>query len=479
MTKISVFSCPSCGASLSVDNEHDTLAKCQFCGNTVIVPEEMRPQRPRPGVGPTVPAQVLVAPGVAGGTGMDPIMAQAANLKELGRLVRAGDRSEAVQLYHQTFGGSLTDAQAAVDALAAGRPVQVSSTSLGAPIRIQTPSQAPAQPYVVAGQPANVGRRQGRSLGCALMGFILTLSAGIIVLVLSTVSLGSLGMLGTLLPGGVLPAGLVPAGYAREVLAFGGTGTGIGVFTDPRHVAVDADGNIYVGEYQNPRIQVFDAQGKFITQWQLGTRQTILSSMAVDREGVLYAVHESLIHRYDGMTGEALEPVAYEGGWGFDSIAMAADGGFVASWRKGTDTLVRFNRNGQAAFEIPEAISGVTGDSELKMTVAIDGQGRIFALGSFNDAVFGFGPEGRYVNKFGGEGDGDGQFRAPTALAVDNQSRVFVSDIKGIQVFDADGRYINKFDPPGHSFGLVFDDTNALYVVGGDDMVRKFVIQAP
>lgn len=99
-------------------------------------------------------------------------------------------------------------------------------------------------------------------------------------------------------------------------------------------------------------------------------------------------------------------------------------------------------------------------------------------VGPTANAVFRFSPEGKFVNRFGSDGDGKGQFRAPNAIAVDGQSRVYVSDIRGIQVFDADGRYLASIGVPnsGVVFGMVFDDQNALYVVANNSKVLKFEI---
>ena len=52
-----------------------------------------------------------------------------------------------------------------------------------------------------------------------------------------------------------------PPGFATVVMTFGGEGIGPGLFTDARSIAVDGAGNIYVGEYGNGRIQVFDSDG--------------------------------------------------------------------------------------------------------------------------------------------------------------------------------------------------------------------------
>ena len=71
-----------------------------------------------------------------------------------------------------------------------------------------------------------------------------------------------------------------------------------------------------------------------------------------------------------------------------------------------------------------------------------------------------------------------GQFRATDAIAVDGQGRIFVSDTKGIQVFDSNGRYLDVFKVPGSvGSGLVFNDRNEL-LVAARNKVYKFTISA-
>ena len=83
---------------------------------------------------------------------------------------------------------------------------------------------------------------------------------------------------------------------------------------------------------------------------------------------------------------------------------------------RNTDDIVRFDSNGRVVRTIKAAISSVTDSSELDTRVALDGMGNIYALGRFNNAVFKFTPDGKYVNKFSGEGDQPGQLRAPWLL---------------------------------------------------------------
>jgi sugar lactone lactonase YvrE len=110
------------------------------------------------------------------------------------------------------------------------------------------------------------------------------------------------------------------------------------------------------------------------------------------------------------------------------------------------------------------------------MRVAVDGSGNIYALGRFNNAVFKFGRDGEFINRFGDAGDQPGQLRAPYSIAVDGHGRVYVGDMKGIQVFDANGRYLSIVNLKGMAFGMVFNDNNELFVIARDHVV-KYAVQ--
>ncbi len=262
--------------------------------------------------------------------------------------------------------------------------------------------------------------------------------------------------------------------FATVALKFGGEGIGPGLFTDARSIAVDGDGRIYVGDYIGGRIQVFDAAGKFVTQWMVDAKMP-LRGMAADRKGTVYVVQRGTITRYEGASGRNLGDISYAEGSGFDDVAVTADGGLVASFRRHRDDIVRFNSSGVAVKTVPGAISSQTDRSELNMRVAVDGLGNLYALGTFNEAVLKFTPEGRFVTRIGGSGNETGQFRAAHSVAVDNQGRIYVSDIKGVQVFDTNGRYLDVFKPEGVAFGMYFTDKNELFVAARTQVLKLVI----
>jgi hypothetical protein len=510
MPKLNVFACPSCGASLSVDGSAATT-KCQFCGNTVIVPAEIRGQAAAPGY----------SAAAMGG------IAQGAPLKELGNLIRAGNKLEAIKLYRELFGSGLVEAQSAVDRLALGQGVQVvymgmpttllvdrspNVSTTGGPTFMAggqpfQPSQplAPMAPMPMQTvQPVIIGANPGRSLGCVVWMVLLTTGLGILITLLATT--GAMLPFFAIMFGGNLPFGLgdlltsvpsvsstsVPrataalpsptppptAAFAGTVLTFGSAGDGGGAFHDPRHIGLDSDGHIYVGEWEEHRVQVFDAEGGFINEWSAGENDAILTSMAVLPDGTVYCVAGGRLYAYDGATGDLVDQLSYDGERGFDSVSAMPDGSLLIGWYNGgEDTILRY-RDGQFDLRLPNAISSITGRSELDIKLAGDSEGEIYALASTNNGVFHFSPDGGYQNQVSSAGDEPGQFTAPQAIAVDLLGRLYVSDFDGILVFDSSGEYLDVFDVPdrGFVFGMAFDADGNLYAVSNNSMVSKFQV---
>ncbi|MSQ33035.1 MAG: hypothetical protein EXR60_01230 [Dehalococcoidia bacterium] len=53
----------------------------------------------------------------------------------------------------------------------------------------------------------------------------------------------------------------------RHLLSWGEPGVDPGQFIRPHNVVVDADDKVYIADRENHRVQVFDAEGKFLTMW--------------------------------------------------------------------------------------------------------------------------------------------------------------------------------------------------------------------
>src|SRR5258708_15132097 len=95
-----------------------------------------------------------------------------------------------------------------------------------------------------------------------------------------------------------------------------------------------------------------------------------------------------------------------------------------------------------------------------------DGLANLYALGSFTSAVYKLPADGKFVNKFGSQGNSAGQFQSVQAIAVDGQGPVYVADINGVLIFDPSGRYIStiKLQVGTGPFCMSFTDKGDLVV---------------
>ena len=180
---------------------------------------------------------------------------------------------------------------------------------------------------------------------------------------------------------------------------------------------MDGEGHLYVGESTGGRIQVFDSNGKFLNQFFAGDENTDLQGFAVDRKGVVYVADGEDITRYDGATGKSLGKLKYNGGPGFGELALAPDGGLYAMWyerRNGVFTsvegaredLVRFDSNGKVVKVIKGVISSMTDNVELDNALAVDGRGNVYLAALFENAIFKFDGNGKFITRLGSSGEG-------------------------------------------------------------------------
>jgi len=467
------FSCPNCAAPLDYDGGADLTITCPHCKSSVIVPDELRVESRAPG-----------------SFDLAQLAAQSTRLADMARMIRAGKKIEAIKIYREVFGVGLKDAKDAVEALQAGKPVIT-----GAPSPIITVTTTS-----VSTRPINL------KFWIAIALVIFFFCPGIFFLPFLPFAalFGALNpsepdaplartptrtafVTPTFIPTTTrVPSPTPTPGFMNVALKFGGSGTGPGLFTDARSIALDTTGNIFVGEYTGGRVQVFDSTGKFSTQWNVDA-QAPLRWLASDRQGTVYIAQKGVIEKFQGATGKALGAVQFPDNR-FDQVIALPDGGLLALWyesrsgvftspRGARDDLVRFDREGKVVKTIPGFISSMTNSPAFDTKLAVDGLGNIFALTS--STIYKFTADGKYENKFGSRGTAPGQFRSPQAIAIDNQSRIYIADSAGVLVFASDGRYLDTFRVEGGSpSGMVFNDKNELFIVART-FVYKYVLSKP
>jgi sugar lactone lactonase YvrE len=258
-------------------------------------------------------------------------------------------------------------------------------------------------------------------------------------------------------------------------LSFGGQGTGPGLFNDVRGLGVNSStGSIFAADYEDGRVQAFDPTGKFLTQWMVGSggKGAIITGMTADSSGNVFIATGGKILRYDA--AGKLKGTLTAGHTYIDHVALAPDGNLVVMADQ--ETLLRMSTSGKVLSTIKNAFTANGGDTELDAYVAEDSAGDIYALGTFNNAVFKFSPQGKFIQRFGEEGNGPGQLRAAESIAVDSQGRVYVGDSAGIQIFDADGNYQSLIMIKGAARYIVFDGQDQMYVTTSQNQVLKMSV---
>ncbi len=327
---------------------------------------------------------------------------------------------------------------------------------------VQTPETTPFQPPVIL----NAERiRRSCSRTIVSMAVSLLLGLGILVFFL----MNSSGIR-ELLQDPI--ASITGKSGISAVLEFGGEGMGAGYFQDPEVLCVDSQGNMYVGESQTGRIQIFDSAGNYTGQWIYAeSDEFYLYSMALSRDGLLYMAYDNELYIHEAATGELVGSLQHPDGWGFDDVEVCDDGSIVASWYCNRDDIIKFSPDGSIDFLLQEAISGQSGDSELDTDIIVDGSGNIFAYGSFNGSIFKFSPDGRFLNRFGTDGDRPGQFTFPSSICIDPQGRLWVSDFGDLIVFDNNGTYLDTFNPGTTFYDMVIVNGYLLYGITNDDTI--------
>jgi len=245
------------------------------------------------------------------------------------------------------------------------------------------------------------------------------------------------------------------------VTSVGSVGTGNGQFKHPAGVASDAQGNIWVVDMENGRLQKFDKEGKYITKFgKEGKGKCELirpKSVAIDSEGHIW-VDDAGNYRVTEFNeaGECFTQFGEMGtkeGQFFDAESIAIDAKDNI-WVGDTynHRLQEFSSEGKL-IKVVQPESGKSGHMENPGSITIDPAGNIWVVDWMSSRVIEFNEEGSYLREFAfkGIGSGDGQFKHPDAISVDANGCVWIGDEGNdrVQVLTEEGEYITKFGTSG------------------------------
>jgi len=263
---------------------------------------------------------------------------------------------------------------------------------------------------------------------------------------------------------------------------WGSFGSGDGEFNHPRGIAVDNSGFVYVADMDNDRIQKFTSDGQFMSMWgSSGSGDGEFyypMGIAIDNSGFVY-VADYGNHRIQKFTSGG----QFMSTWGsFGSgdgefnhpRGIAVDNSnFVYVADYGNHRIQKFTSDGQ--FVDTWGSSG-SGDGEFNRPsgIAIDRNNLVYIVDGYNHRIQKFTSDGQFMDTWGSFGSGDGEFNRPSGIAIDRNKFVYVADYNNhrIQKFTSDGRFVDKWGSFGsgdgefrYPSGVAVDASDFVYVV--------------
>ncbi len=279
------------------------------------------------------------------------------------------------------------------------------------------------------------------------------------------------------------------------------------LFNEPSDVAVDHQrGFVYVSEVRG-LITKFTRNGDFVTQWKTAEK---ISSITVDQNGYVYAAHlEGIEHiqKFDG-EGRIIQDVflKLEKHFGTDiylyyirGLAVAPNGHIylISAGPMGLETrhlVWYFDQKGEwlGSWGEPGVEPGKIGlDVERPYIgphdIAIDGSNRVYIADTQNDRIQVFSLEGKFQYSWGAEGSESGQFHHLTAIAVDQQDRIYAADNdwrnNRVQRFSMEGEFIDDFYMPqaGDNFnptGMIVNNESEILIADFRNRIYKIKLES-
>ncbi len=223
-----------------------------------------------------------------------------------------------------------------------------------------------------------------------------------------------------------------------------------GTFVEPWGLAVDAQGQVFVADTWNHRVQKFDAEGKFLLEW--GTA---------------------------GQIGAGPDKF-----WGPRSIATSP-AGRVYLTDTGNKRVVAFDTNGRFLFEFGTKDEGRLDEP---VGIALNSAGEVYVADTWNRRVALFSAEGQFLRSWPVQAWAGTSLDNKPYLAVDRQGRVYVTDPEGYRVLifsamgepvAAFGRYGSEEDAFGLSAGIALESDGSIGVAdsGNNRIVRLAALQ--
>ena len=263
---------------------------------------------------------------------------------------------------------------------------------------------------------------------------------------------------------------------------WGSPGSGDGQFSGPSTVSVSSNGDVYVADPGNSRIQAFDSQGKYLSQFGSpgsGNGQfRHPSDLAFAANGDILVVESgnSRVQIFDAQ-GHYLSKFGYSARKP-TGIAIAPDGRLYVSTFYHHVVQI-YSASGTYLSAFGSATGGnANGQFNGPNKVDFSPNGQLFVSDSNNDRIQVLDGNGIYLSQFGATGSDDERIDFPRGVAFGEQGLVYVVDTEHdrIQVYDASGQQVGHFGSSGSGAGqfdrpmdIAIGQSNLIYVAELDN----------
>ncbi|XP_035671197.1 tripartite motif-containing protein 3-like [Branchiostoma floridae] len=241
----------------------------------------------------------------------------------------------------------------------------------------------------------------------------------------------------------IVPSATIPASSNdkaeatnnHQTLSFGGQGTKPGKFQFPASVAVSDEGEIFVADRWNKRIQAFTLQGTFVHEFPTivpGGQKMEPNDVALDGKGNLWVAGEKdqaeFVVQYTKQGRAVTKIDLQKTGW-VRGVAVDTRRNHIIVTQTTGD---RDNLHGEVMMFTPDGtpVRTVGGKKnslaslvsrQQKMThpwyITVDGEGNIFVSDCGNHCIHVYSEDGQFLFQFGGSGEG--QLQGPMGVCVD------------------------------------------------------------
>jgi DNA-binding beta-propeller fold protein YncE len=243
----------------------------------------------------------------------------------------------------------------------------------------------------------------------------------------------------------------------------------------PNGVVSDNAGNVYVADSQLHKIFVFDIEKQNMRFLGEGTLATPISLAIDNKRGIIFVTDSELdkVFCLDKNTGKVVKSLKITGKFNNPS-GIVYDEQREKLYVSDTKNHIvsTFDKDGKSLFTIGKK-GRDDGDFNAPSYLALDRNGRLYVVDTLNGRVQIFDPEGKFVKKFGRMGDTPGSFARPAGIGVDSEGHIYVVDaaFSNFQIFNDEGKLLLWIGKAGigagefsHPTGLYVDKEDRIYV---------------